>query len=480
MVKIKKISGNNKTQFRHVMAILIFTLVTFSVFLFVIFNQLYSSSKESIVQIHTNEVRNTASEFDFYFNAAINAITFCGNNMEVQHGNNATKADLERSMTIMSDTFMSYIQDNIAGVYGYVYGDYIDGHGWIPDASYDPKSRSWYTEARKRPGELVCVPPYIDAESGQICLTLSQTLSDDPESVVAFDIALNSLQTSIIKTMDDENVVSAKIIDRSQKVIVVSDKMDEELKGYQKNNILTDVDKYDYGNHIVRYKGKTYMIFIEPLSIGWDYVCIYDSSGLFNSMRYIYLASGAAIVIFIAMVLFMFYHFLKGQKSINNLLTRSETDALTGIRNRGSGQGLISEYLSDNITGALLMFDVDKFKSINDTYGHDIGDKVIIAVAKMLSGAARKNDVVMRLGGDEFVCFLYGVSRECDVLAFSNRLFSMIENISVEEVPELKVSVSVGVAIYDGKEKIDFSELYRRADEKIYISKKSVGNHISF
>ena len=44
------------------------------------------------------------------------------------------------------------------------------------------------------------------------------------------------------------------------------------------------------------------------------------------------------------------------------------------------------------------MFDVDKFKSINDTYGHDIGDKVIIAVAKMLSGAARKNDVVMRLG----------------------------------------------------------------------------------
>ena len=145
MVKIKKISGNNKTQFRHVMAILIFTLVTFSVFLFVIFNQLYSSSKESIVQIHTNEVRNTASEFDFYFNAAINAITFCGNNMEVQHGNNATKADLERSMTIMSDTFMSYIQDNIAGVYGYVYGDYIDGHGWVPDASYDPKSRLWYT-----------------------------------------------------------------------------------------------------------------------------------------------------------------------------------------------------------------------------------------------------------------------------------------------------------------------------------------------
>lgn len=442
-----------------------------------IFSKLYSDSKNNVIQIHHNDVQNTVAEFDFYFNAAINAVTFCGNSMTVQHKDNASKEDLERSMTIMSDTFMSYIKDNIAGSYGYVYGDYIDGHNWAPDESYDPKSRSWYIEAVKKPGELVCVPPYIDAESGKVCLTLSQTLSDDPESVVAFDIALDSIQAGIDKTIENEPIVSAKIIDRSLKVVVVSDDRSEELQPYQKSgDILEDADSLGYGSHVMRHNGETYIVFIEPLAIGWDYVCIYDYGKLFGSMKYIYIASALAIIAFVTIIFIVFRSFLVNQKNFNSLLKRSETDAMTGIRNRGSGEKLIDKHIREGIPGILLMLDIDKFKSINDTYGHDTGDQVIISVARCLAETTRKNDVVMRLGGDEFVCFLYNAQNKNDAELYTQRLFQAISQIQIDAASDISIHVSIGAALFDGIEHIDFSELYRRADENVYVSKKTDGN----
>ena len=459
------------------MICLICSFLLFTAFLFMLFGKLYRDSKNNVIQIYRNDVQNTVSEFDFYFNAAINAVTFCGNNMTVQHKDNATKEELERSMMIMSETFMSYIKDNIAGSYGYVYGDYIDGHDWVPDESFDPKSRSWYIEAVKKPGELVCVPPYIDAESGKVCLTLSQTLSDDPESVVAFDIALDSIQSGIDKTMEDKTVSSAKIIDRNTKTIVVSDDVSEELETYQiSGGILENADALEYGSNMIRHNDKVYIVFIESLAIGWDYVCIYDYSMLLGSMRYVYVSSGLAIIIFVAIIFIVFQGFLISQKSMNNLLKRSETDAMTGIRNRGSGEKMIDKHIRDSIPGILLMMDIDKFKSINDNYGHDVGDQVIISVASCLMETTRKNDVVMRLGGDEFICFLYNAQDEKDAELYSQRLFHAISRIQIADIPDMNVSVSVGAALYDGAERINFSELYRRADEKVYISKKKEGS----
>ena len=474
----KKRSQTN--SFVRLMASLICTFLLFSAFLFLIFGKLYTDSKNNVIQIYRNDVQNTVSDFDFYFNAAINAVTFCGNNMTVQHKDGATKEDLERSMVIMSDTFMSYIKDNIAGAYGYVYGDYIDGHHWVPDASYDPTSRSWYIEAKKNPGELVCVPPYIDAESGKVCLTLSQTLSDDPDSVVAFDIALDTIQNGIDKRMQDDSVLYAKIIDRDLKVIVISDDHSEALSTYQKpGDILENADTLEYGSHVIRHNGRSYIVFIESLAIGWDYVCIYDYTKLLGTMGYLYIASGLAIIIFVVIIFIVFRSFLVSQKNMTSLMKRTEIDAMTGIRNRGSGEKLIDQIISDGIPGVLLMLDIDKFKSINDTFGHKIGDQVIISAAHCLQETTRKNDVVMRLGGDEFVCFLYNAQSVKDAELYAKRLFSAIEHIRIDKIPEIRVMVSVGAAYYDGNERIDFSELYRRADEKVYESKKIAGNALS-
>ncbi|MBR0148285.1 MAG: diguanylate cyclase, partial [Lachnospiraceae bacterium] len=104
-------------------------------------------------------------------------------------------------------------------------------------------------------------------------------------------------------------------------------------------------------------------------------------------------------------VLFMVETIDEEKKARDRLLYLSETDSMTGINNRGSGENKVRKLLLDGDGGMFMLLDVDKFKSINDTYGHAAGDKVLISIAECMRRAFRNNDVMMRLGGDEFAAF---------------------------------------------------------------------------
>ena len=162
------------------------------------------------------------------------------------------------------------------------------------------------------------------------------------------------------------------------------------------------------------------------------------------------------------------------------LISLSETDAMTGLLNRGSGEKKIRTLISGGIEGMFCMLDADKFKSVNDNYGHDVGDKVIIAIAECLKKAFRNTDVIMRLGGDEFSAYLLGVTDEERGRIAIERFFKEIDKIDIPELGERKISVSLGASIFDGKDNCSFEELYKRADEATYISKKTVGNCMTF
>ena len=158
----------------------------------------------------------------------------------------------------------------------------------------------------------------------------------------------------------------------------------------------------------------------------------------------------------------------------------SETDLMTGISNRGSGERRVSKLIDQGYGGMFIMLDADKFKSINDTYGHDVGDKVIIAIANSIKKTFRADDVVMRLGGDEFAAYAVDVFDKKVGDLIINRLFEHINKISIPELGDRKIYVSVGAAFYKGTDTYAFSELYKRADESTYESKKFTGNYVTY
>ena len=168
------------------------------------------------------------------------------------------------------------------------------------------------------------------------------------------------------------------------------------------------------------------------------------------------------------------------KKHRDHLKRLSETDRMTGVYNRATGEGKIAELLQSGAGGMLLMIDADKFKSINDSLGHDVGDKVIIALANAVANTCRSSDVVMRLGGDEFVAFAPGVvTKEVGVQIIS-RLFESIAEAEISELGDRKVCVSVGAAFCPKGTVMPFADLYKMADNCVYESKKSEGNTYTF
>lgn len=163
-----------------------------------------------------------------------------------------------------------------------------------------------------------------------------------------------------------------------------------------------------------------------------------------------------------------------------HLLYLSETDAMTKLQNRGSGEKDISTLMQEGTEGMFCLLDADKFKSINDTYGHEVGDKVIKSIADCLKKAFRNSDIVMRLGGDEFAAYAIGVTDIEHGQTVVNRLFSLIDKIDIPELGDRKITISLGAAFFDVSENLDFTELYKRADSVAYESKKFTGNKATF
>ena len=114
----------------------------------------------------------------------------------------------------------------------------------------------------------------------------------------------------------------------------------------------------------------------------------------------------------------------------------AQTDSLTGLLNRNGGESRINDYLEQGKSGMLLVMDADHFKHVNDTYGHETGDKVIIALAECLKESFRGDDVAFRLGGDEFVAFAYGVDNQKCGMKVVNRLFDVVDKVNIEGVTD--------------------------------------------
>lgn len=158
----------------------------------------------------------------------------------------------------------------------------------------------------------------------------------------------------------------------------------------------------------------------------------------------------------------------------------AETDAMTGVNNRGSGEQKIREALKNGKHGMFCLIDVDKFKSINDNYGHQAGDEALKAIAASLSNVFRESDIVFRLGGDEFAAFAEGVTTHEIGERILNRVFERLEMVNIPALKDSKVTISVGASFFPKSNIDSFEAVYRRADEGTYESKKHEGNFFTF
>jgi diguanylate cyclase len=159
----------------------------------------------------------------------------------------------------------------------------------------------------------------------------------------------------------------------------------------------------------------------------------------------------------------------------------ASTDSLTQVLNRGAFTTLVDAYLAEvrqtAAGGALLVVDVDHFKLVNDTLGHDLGDEALRLVAQSIKSALRSVDLVGRLGGEEFGVFLPGASPlKAEVVAERIRM-AVGELVFSPDGIRRPLSVSVGGASFAAN--ASFAEIYREADQRLYEAKDGGRNRVA-
>ncbi len=157
-------------------------------------------------------------------------------------------------------------------------------------------------------------------------------------------------------------------------------------------------------------------------------------------------------------------------------------DALTAIPNRSLAKDRynIAKNLSErhNLKIALLFIDLDNFKPINDRYGHDAGDAVLLATAKRLMESIRESDTAARLGGDEFILIINELRDMESTIPIAQKILNSLTQPITYKSKKVSVSASIGIAVFPDDAKT-FDELLEHADKAMYRVKKDKKNNVS-
>jgi len=148
----------------------------------------------------------------------------------------------------------------------------------------------------------------------------------------------------------------------------------------------------------------------------------------------------------------------------------STIDPLTGLLNRNGLDEYIGQYFPMDVERrvSMVVMDIDHFKKINDSLGHDGGDVVLKQVSELIKANIRQSDQASRWGGEEFVLVLPDTRLE-DAFVIAEKMRALIANASYEQFPDLRVTISLGVGASDGK--IPFDQLFTQVDTALYEAK---------
>ena len=174
----------------------------------------------------------------------------------------------------------------------------------------------------------------------------------------------------------------------------------------------------------------------------------------------------------------IFYIIRKNRQKTEEILRSARTDELTQVYNRKYAESYTERILNENHgerQSAFFIMDVDKFKEVNNVYGHTVGDAVLHTFGELLNRQFRENDIVGRIGGDEFTVLMWNVSSREAVRSKAEKLLEETKKLAFAEMDGKGITISIGIALYP-EHGNTYMELYRIADQALYETKRGGRN----
>lgn len=194
--------------------------------------------------------------------------------------------------------------------------------------------------------------------------------------------------------------------------------------------------------------------------------------GISKNIDYTQIISVAIVFIFgLLLSIARFKELRKKERELENIKNEILMDNLTGLYNRKRLDAFERKLIHDSIPFTIFFIDLNDFKLINDTYGHDFGDRLLISIANKFTSIIRESDLAIRIGGDEFIVILTGVVKPETMTDFCSRLDKIQQEKIILDDIEIKPSLSYGFASYP-KDAQSLEDIMQCADARMYANKK--------
>lgn len=494
------VSAGRKKDFSHLFImrsrlVIVFTMLYISAFT-VVSVVSYSVSKAFIVKDIDVEVQEVltayAAEVDQWLKRMLSVID--ANAYLIENGIPDELITPELLSNISRDAFFTDMY------YGTVSGHFVSGKKWSPPEGYDPRGRPWFKAALSGKAAVIG-RPYLDMETGLLAIPVSSAVYNKDGSlrgVLSADLHLKTI-ASKLENIRVRGKGFAAVIDDRGVSLVHPDRTfpgknlteDPEIGDAMKQILLLKKGRIEYG-----VREQKYVVFTTIPTAGW-YMGIVLKRGemlsslkqlsyRFNQIFAVSLVLVIAASVYFARRLTLFTELLENEVEVRTAELREKvaeveylslTDPLTGIANRRKIQAILEEEIirSDRTSRPLsvISMDLDHFKNINDTYGHEAGDNVLKMVADAISAGIRGVDHVGRMGGEEFIIACPDTP-ECGAINLAEKLRIIIENIDVPGAG--LITASFGCALRGTGESID--RLLSRADSALYCAKELGRNRV--
>jgi len=174
---------------------------------------------------------------------------------------------------------------------------------------------------------------------------------------------------------------------------------------------------------------------------------------------------------------------IERKRSEERLTYLAQYDHLTGLVNRSLFRDRLDQAMARSKRlqqpMGLMLLDLDRFKSVNDSLGHDVGDELLKAVSDRLKSCVREVDTVARMGGDEFTIILEGVASEQSIVVVAKRITESISTVFELQGHTISIGISIGITVFP-QDDHSIDELLRHADSAMYMAKQRGGSGFAF
>ena len=230
-------------------------------------------------------MHGAAYAIDSYMEVAKSVLDTTANTLDYMMEQNYSTGEIRRFLQREYEKEKEGNDQNYSGIYGVIRGEYLSGSGWALPKDYDPTKRDWYRLAMAADGETVITPPYIDARSGDVIITICRKLSD-AGSVLALDLKMNHVQ-EIIEDLDLEGNGYGFVTDGDGMIIAHADrsKNGQQLEKGEEEQLLTQLTMdTDARGYSVEMERKPSTVFITPLENDWVLTFVIHDEDLFHGV----------------------------------------------------------------------------------------------------------------------------------------------------------------------------------------------------